>query len=118
MYEVQLSSKHWNLVSDPESDPDGMGLGTTAPVSADGRSDLEIARLHRRLDGLEPTQRRVLRWRYGFEGEELSHREIASRLGVSCSTAHAIEQRGLDALRRKYAVTTTPNPGAGRLRAA
>jgi RNA polymerase sigma factor (sigma-70 family) len=51
------------------------------------------------LATLTERERQVLAWRFGLDGEELSLRQIARRLGVSAERVRQIEQRGLIKLR-------------------
>ena len=67
---------------------------------------IEAARLRRRLSQLPAIEGAVVRWRYGIDAEQLSVRQVAARLGVSGSTALAIERRAIDALRDHYGLET------------
>jgi len=51
------------------------------------------------LSTLTDRERQVLSWRFGVEGEELSLRQIARRLGMSAERVRQIEQRALVKLR-------------------
>ena len=51
------------------------------------------------LSTLTARERQVLGWRFGLDGEELSLRQVARRLGVSAERVRQIEQRGLVKLR-------------------
>jgi RNA polymerase primary sigma factor len=51
------------------------------------------------LSGLSERERDVLRWRFGLDGETLSLREIAGRLGVSGERVRQLETRALGKLR-------------------
>ena len=59
------------------------------------------------LSTLTDRERQVLVWRFGLDGEELSLRQIARRLGVSAERVRQIEQRGLVKLR----TVAVPNRG-------
>ena len=60
------------------------------------------------LSTLTERERQVLRWRFGFDGDELSLREIGRRLGMSGERVRQIEQRALAKLR---AVALPPHDG-------
>jgi RNA polymerase sigma factor (sigma-70 family) len=60
------------------------------------------------LSGLSERERSVLRWRFGLDGETLSLREIAARLGVSAERVRQLENRALGKLRA--AATGEPAP--------
>ncbi|MCW3002633.1 MAG: hypothetical protein JWQ20_1931 [Conexibacter sp.] len=64
--------------------------------------DLEAARVRRLVGALPPLERRVVNWRYGLDGPELTVRQVAARLKVSVRTAWLIEQRGLEYLREGW----------------
>ena len=64
--------------------------------------NIEAERVRLLLRQLPQLERSVLAWRFGFGSIELSHRAIASRLGVSVGTAWNIEQRALAMLRRRW----------------
>jgi len=51
------------------------------------------------LSTLTARERQVVCWRFGLDGEELSLRQVARRLGVSAERVRQIEQRGLVKLR-------------------
>ena len=51
------------------------------------------------LSTLTDRERQVLSWRFGLDGEELSLRQIARRLGVSAERVRQIEQRAVIKLR-------------------
>jgi RNA polymerase sigma factor (sigma-70 family) len=57
---------------------------------------------------LTDRERQVLAWRFGLDGEELSLRQIARKLGVSAERVRQIEHRGLIKLR----VGALPDDGA------
>jgi DNA-directed RNA polymerase specialized sigma subunit len=60
----------------------------------------EIAkqRMRRDIRRLPVIERKVLAWRYGLLDEWLTVRQVAARLNVAPSTAHAIQERALAAL--------------------
>jgi DNA-directed RNA polymerase specialized sigma subunit len=66
-------------------------------------SELDQARLRRRVRALPVLERAVLSWRYGLEADHLTVRQVASRLGVGVATVDRIERRALARLREKYA---------------
>ncbi len=68
----------------------------------DLRMDRE--RLRRALvDALGERERRVIRMRYGLDGERaLTQKEVAARLGISRSYVSRIEQAALDKLRAAF----------------
>ena len=51
------------------------------------------------LDGLPPSDRRILRRRFGFDGPPVPLRELAHELGVSEATVRRMEARALASLR-------------------
>ena len=63
--------------------------------------NIEAQRVRALLAQLPSPERAVLSWRFGLGCQEMSHRAVAERLGVSVGTAWNIEQRGL-ALLRSY----------------
>jgi RNA polymerase primary sigma factor len=50
------------------------------------------------LSRLSDRERTILRWRYGLDGEELGHEEIARRLGLSTSRVREIERHAREKL--------------------
>jgi RNA polymerase primary sigma factor len=56
-------------------------------------------RIRALLSTLTERERQVLGWRFGLDGEELSLRQIARRLGVSAERVRQIEERALIKLR-------------------
>jgi RNA polymerase sigma factor (sigma-70 family) len=62
-------------------------------------SNVAASELRDLLSGLSERERSVLRWRFGLEGETLSLREIAGRLGVSAERVRQLENRALGKLR-------------------
>lgn len=76
-----------------------------AETENDALAAIAASDLHDRLARLSEREAIVLRWRYGLAGgEQLSIREVAARLKVAVSTAHAIERRAIVALRAAYEV--------------
>jgi DNA-directed RNA polymerase sigma subunit (sigma70/sigma32) len=77
-----------------------------ADTEADALANVAVEELRERLNALSelsPTEAWVIRARYGLAGgERLSVREVAGRLNVAISTAHAIERRSLRALQGVY----------------
>jgi RNA polymerase sigma factor (sigma-70 family) len=86
--------RHLDELADPEGDPHEQAVAS-----------LEAARLRRLIGKLPELEQRVLRWRYGLNGERLAHRQVAARLGVSVGTAWTLEQRALEMLRGEYGLT-------------
>ena len=89
----------------PVEDADGAAVGTFGDLIADplaeeayeqALSALEAEELRALLSGLSRRERDVLRARYG---EELSLREIGSRLGLSAEGVRRVEARALGKLR-------------------
>jgi RNA polymerase primary sigma factor len=78
-----------DLVADPLSEKAYEDVLNSASTTA-------IASL---LATLTDRERQVLSWRFGLDGDELSLREIARRLGVSAERVRQIEHRGLVKLR-------------------
>jgi RNA polymerase sigma factor (sigma-70 family) len=83
-------------------------IGTFGELIADPLAEDEYERvvshvaageLRDLLSGLSERERSVLRWRFGLEGETLSLREIAGRLGVSGERVRQLENRALGKLR-------------------
>lgn len=67
------------------------------PVPATEADPPDVAAL---LDLLSPVQRQVLTLRYGLaDGQPQSYREIADRLSLSVSTAHAHHRAAIDLLK-------------------
>jgi RNA polymerase sigma factor (sigma-70 family) len=94
-----------------EAQVDARGDLTADPLSERAYEDVinsvtttAIAAL---LATLTDRERQVLSWRFGLDGEELSLRQIARRLGVSAERVRQIERRGLIKLRAQA------SPGAG-----
>jgi len=56
-------------------------------------------RIRALLSTLTERERQVLAWRFGLDGDELSLRQIARRLGVSAERVRQIEERALIKLR-------------------
>jgi RNA polymerase sigma factor (sigma-70 family) len=65
-------------------------------------AELDVQRLRHLLANLPEVDRRVLRWSYGFDGDPLTLRQIATHLGVSLGTAHTIKHRALAVLRGQW----------------
>jgi RNA polymerase primary sigma factor len=85
-----------DLVADPLSDEAYENIVNSASTTA-------IASL---LATLTDRERQVLAWRFGLDGDELSLREIARRLGISAERVRQIEQRGLIKLRAQAVPAT------------
>jgi DNA-directed RNA polymerase specialized sigma subunit len=60
------------------------------------------ARLRREVRRLPLIERKVITWRYGLEGMELTHQEIADRLEIAAKTSWKIEQQALAMLRAAF----------------
>jgi RNA polymerase sigma factor (sigma-70 family) len=71
--------------------------------------EVEAEELMPLLSVLSDRERKILALHYGLNGEELSHREIAERLGLSVSRVRQIERRALRKLQRAAEAV-----GAGR----
>jgi RNA polymerase sigma factor (sigma-70 family) len=71
--------------------------------------EVEAEELMPLLSVLSDRERKILAMHYGLDGEELSHREIAERLGLSVSRVLQIERRALRKLQRAAEAV-----GAGR----
>lgn len=72
-------------------------------VDEEAAAHVEARDLRRRIRCLLPARERcVLALHYGLAGEEFGFRAIATTLGISVGTAHAIERRGLERLRSAY----------------
>jgi RNA polymerase sigma factor (sigma-70 family) len=56
---------------------------------------IEIEALHTLLSGLSDRERHVLELRYGFDGDELSLRQVGERLGLSGERVRQLERRAL-----------------------
>jgi RNA polymerase sigma factor (sigma-70 family) len=66
----------------------------------------EARHLYRALARMPERERQVLIWHYGLNGVgELSHRQIAERLGVSRVTAWRLERAGLERMRQIWAAS-------------
>jgi RNA polymerase sigma factor (sigma-70 family) len=78
-------------LNDPDQDPHDHVVAS-----------MEAARLHRLLARLPQLERRVLRRRYGLGCEQLTLRQIASRLGVPVGDARRLERQALEHLRAEY----------------
>jgi RNA polymerase primary sigma factor len=78
-----------DLIADPLSDQAFEDVITGASAEA----------VRTLLATLTERERQVLAWRFGLDGEELSLRQIARRLGVSAERVRQIEQRSLIKLR-------------------
>ena len=71
------------------------------PVPApDVETPLLVARLREALDALPEREARVLRLRYGLDGEERTLRAVGLALGVSSSRAGQLERVALRRLKR------------------
>lgn len=76
----------------------------TSPSSA-ASHDEEMARLTQALAGLPEAQRQLIHWR---QNENLSHAEIASKLGISVENSRQRCKSAMDALRRAWAILDNP----------
>ena len=47
-------------------------------------------------------ERQVLQWRTGWEGQPMTRKDIASRMGVTISRVRHLERRGLEFLRERW----------------
>jgi RNA polymerase sporulation-specific sigma factor len=86
--------------------PEGKGFHELADPDVDVHQavvvSIEAARVRQLVRRLPMLERKVIAWRFGLAGEQLSFRQVAERLGVSKANAIAIEQRALDRLRGCY----------------
>jgi RNA polymerase primary sigma factor len=82
-------------------------VGTFGELLADPLADgeyervleaLEAQELLALLGGLSERERRILRARYGLDGDEQSLRQVAERLGLSAERVRQLEQRALGKL--------------------
>lgn len=62
-------------------------------------TNIEAARVRRLIRQLPEIERRVIRFRYGIQADQLSVREIARRLGTSPKTVTRISDRAMSRLR-------------------
>ena len=64
---------------------------------------IEAARLRRELRRLPELERRILVWHYGIgDAEQLTHSEIAERLGMPKGSIWKLEQHALQLMRGCY----------------
>ena len=93
-----------------EGEIDGLGDLVADPLSEQAYEDVINSAASEAVSTLLATlterERQILSWRFGLEGEELSLRQIARRLGVSAERVRQIEQRGMIKLR---AAATSPS---------
>jgi RNA polymerase primary sigma factor len=89
--------------SGDEGEVDSLGDLIADPLSEQAYEDVitgaSAEAVRTLLATLTERERQVLAWRFGLDGEELSLRQIARRLGVSAERVRQIEQRGLIKLR-------------------
>lgn len=94
---------------EPITADDGGVIGSFGDLIDDPRAQdsydrvLDVMEAHELLpllSVLSPRERSILRARYGLDGEELSIRQIAERLGLSTSRVRDIERRALRKLRQ------------------
>jgi len=76
----------------------------TSPSTAVSR-DEEIARLAQALSKLPEAQRQLIQWR---QNENLSHAEIANKLGITVETSRQRCKSAMDALRRAWTALESP----------
>lgn len=62
-------------------------------------TNIEAARVRRLVRQLPEIERRVIRWRYGIQSEQLTVREVAHRLGTSPRAITRISDRAISRLR-------------------
>jgi DNA-directed RNA polymerase sigma subunit (sigma70/sigma32) len=102
-----LTDEHARYGDEDEVTPPYLRIpDPAADTEADALANVAVEELRERLavlTALSPTEAWVIRVRYGLAGgERLSVREVARRLNVAVSTAHAIEVRSLRALQGVY----------------
>jgi RNA polymerase primary sigma factor len=97
---------------EPLTADDGGVIGSFGDLVHDPRAQdahdrvldaLEAHELLPLLSVLSDRERRILSMHYGLDGEELSRREIAERLGISERRVKDVERRALSKLRRATA---------------
>jgi RNA polymerase primary sigma factor len=110
--QLLLATKPPRSFQDPLTADDGGVIGSFGDLIDDPRAQDEYDRV---LDSLEAhellpllsvlseRERTILSLHYGLDGEELSRRQIAERLGISERRVKDIERRALSKLRRAAA---------------
>jgi RNA polymerase sigma factor (sigma-70 family) len=93
-------------LEEPLVGPDG-DIGTFGDLLVDPLAEdqyervlsaIEVEALHGLLAGLSERERRILRARYGLDGEERTLREIGEELGLSGERVRQLERRALGKL--------------------
>ena len=92
--EVSEAEAFWALEHISENDPHRV-LET---------KDLHMA-LDNVLDTLPPRQREVLRLRYGLDGEEMTYRDIATKLGITGARVIQLHDHALRCLKHPHRAT-------------
>lgn len=75
-------------------------------------------RLHRLVRQLPPLERRVIRWYFGLDCEELNTCQIAERMGTSRQYVSKVKNRALARLRGGFGDVTVTEALAGEFASA
>ena len=103
-------------LEEPLVGPDG-DIGTFGDLLVDPLAEdqyervlsaIEVEALHGLLAGLSERERRILRARYGLDGEERTLREIGEELGLSGERVRQLERRALGKLVADMSAVSQP----------
>lgn len=100
-------AKDWAVSLDERVADDGSSMLELVPdLDAEDPEDVPWAIGHDvegALSSLSPSEERVLRLRFGYEGAVMSFAEVAGELGISETRAQTLQRAALDKLRKALA---------------